>query len=156
VKTDIAPGTGIEQKGWLTDIPGAKIDLQQIAQYNLNKQGGNKGPGRKEYDRLYFTTASGTIYCLINAEDGIWELEASNRPQINRIQGAATLEVGQRFQSPHLTNGQPELDTSPVQRIILLDRDMKIKDFGVSFSREEIEIGTQFVQAVQARGGKVR
>ncbi len=155
VKTEVAPGTGIEQQGWTTDIPGAKVELQQIAQHNMNKRGKHQG-SMGEYERIYFTTASGTVYCARSLEDGTWELEASNDARINNIREQATIEVGQRFTSPHLVNGVPELDTSPVQNITLVDRYGKPKEYGVSFSDEESDIGTQFVSAVQARGGKIR
>lgn len=155
VKTEVSPGIGIEQQGWTTDIPGAKVELKQIAQHNMNKRSKDQR-STGNYERIYFTTASGTVYCARSLEDGTWEVEASNDPKITNIRGAATLEVNQRFKSPHLVHGVPELDTSPVQNITLVDRYGKPKEYGVRFSDNVSDIGTQFASAVQARGGKLR
>jgi len=155
VKTDVEPGVGIEQKGWMTDILGAKIALDEVAQHNIKKQAEHRR-GTGEYERIYFTTTSGTVYCARNLEGGAWEVEAGSNPKIHNITEATTLEVGQRFRSPHIVNGQPELDTSPIQNITLVDRYGKTGEFGVRFSDVETDIGTQFVQAVKARDGEVR
>lgn len=154
VNTEIAPGVGIEQAGWATNVPGAKVELHQLAQHNGDERGRNEH--HEVCDRIYFTTASGTIYCARNREDGSWEVEAGGRPREVIIHDPATLEVGQRFISPHLSNGAPELDTSPVQDITLVDRYGKSGEYGIPFSKETTDIGTKFAQAVQARGGKVR
>src|SRR5437660_424673 len=82
VKTEIAPGLGIEQQGWTTNIPGAKVDLQQVALHNMKRRSQHK-TSMGEYERIYFTTASGTVYCAGSLEDGGWEVEASNSPAIH-------------------------------------------------------------------------
>ena len=151
VKTEVPSAGGIEQQGWMTNIPGAKVDLQQVGLHNMGRRSEHK-TSMGEYERIYFTTASGTIYCARSLEDGAWEVEASNNPTIHTIKEPATLEVGQRFISPNTIDGKPELDTSAVQDITLVDRYGKPREHGVEFSKKQTDIGTQFVQAVQASG----
>src|SRR5258708_16009859 len=125
VKTEIQPGFELRQRGWMTDIPGAKVDLQVLAEQNERREHVSGSPD-KFYKQIYFTTASGTIYEAANiANDMSWRIRAATTNKENTIRDAATLEVGKRFQSPHGINGQPELDTSPVRSIIILEENKK-------------------------------
>lgn len=131
-------------RGYKTDIPGAKVNLQGLAEFNKQKQGIDI-----RYRDVYFTTASGTIYRSRNLDDGTWQLESSSTLKQNTICEACTIEVGKRFKSPHLIDDQPELNTSAVQDITLVDISQGVRH---DPDREVTDIATRFRKAVRSQG----
>jgi len=150
VRDEFEPDVEVRLAGYKTDIPGAKVDLQALAEQNKSR--GKEQSGY--YQDVYFTTTSGTFYRLREIADGTWEAESSNNPKKNMIREACTIEVGQRFKSPHVINGQPELDTSPVRDITLEDPNTRAKSMGIAFSQEETDIAVRFHKAVRSRDTK--
>lgn len=147
VQQEFVPGIKSENLGYKTDTRGAKVDLQGLAE-NIKTKRAAESTGC--FGTVYFMTASGTIYQFSNTEDGAWEVGSSRSPRHYRIQEICTFEVGQRFQSPHHINGMPELDTSAVQVITLVDSSPFI---GINWSQglEKIDIALKFNQATQPR-----
>src|SRR2546421_6876023 len=77
VKDEPVPGLKVKFPGYKTDIPGAKVPLHALAEHN-NIRRSKDITSSGQYDTLYFTTASGTIYRAQNLEDGSWEIERTS------------------------------------------------------------------------------
>ena len=150
VRDEFEPGVEVQLAGYKTNIPSAKVALQALAEQN--KLRGKEQSGY--YQAVYFTTTSGTIYRLRETAGGTWEVASSNSPKRNQIREACTIEVGQRFKSPHVIDGQPELNTSPVLDITLEDPNTRAKSMGIAFSQEETDIAVRFHKAVRSRDTK--
>jgi len=146
VKAEPVPGLEVKFGGFKTDIPGAKVDLQALAEGNKTRgRAGSGSPGC--YEQAYFTTKSGSIYRARNLEDGSWEIEQSKNAIRTTITEPCTIEVGRSFVSPNLLGGRLYPHTSPVQEIILVDENAKPSWMGAPVSQEETDIAMRFTKA---------
>lgn len=146
VKAEPVPGVEVEFGGFKTDNPGARVDLQALAENNKTRRREESGsPGR--YEQAYFTTKSGSIYHARNLEDGSWEIEQTINAIRTTITEPCTIEVGKSFVSPNLLGGRPYPHTSPVQEIVLVDENAKPSWMGAPISQEETDIAMRFTKA---------
>ncbi len=145
VKDELPNGRKVHLIGYTTESIGAKVPLDALEAHNRSKKKESWG----HFEQVYFTTESGSMYRARDTRNGSWEIEGASNGFRSTIAEPCSIKVGERFVSPHLINGEPEINTSRIRSITLVEPNAGLP---VLPGSEVISVAEQFKQTIRQQG----